>query len=117
MVKKIGTRISDLEARLKGPPRRVCPECGAENGGRSYFEHHNLDGTISYEPEPPCPGCAKLLPPGRIRKILICALHTYGLECSICGPPHPAIVERRRYLEQMRGDREPREESEIGREA
>ena len=98
MVKKISTRLSELEANLKGPPRRVCEICGKEGGGQIITERHDLDGNVHYSPHEPCSGCAKLAPPGVIRHILICSPHAHGLECPHCGPPHPAVVERKKHL-------------------
>jgi hypothetical protein len=100
VAKKIATRIAELEARLIEPPRRVCEECGAENGGSTIWETHTLDGKVLHKPHAPCPGCSKVRPAGAVRKIVICKPHAYGLECPTCGPPHPAIVERKKLLEE-----------------
>ena len=96
--KRIATRIRELEAKLKGAPRRACPECGAEDGGPVITERHTLDATRIYEPCEPCSGCAKLAPPGVIRRILICAPHSHALECPFCGPAPASVVERKKHL-------------------
>lgn len=72
MVKRIATRIADLEARILGPRRRLCPECGAADGGVVVTETRRRDGTVTYSPRPPCKGCDEIAAKaGRINHIII----------------------------------------------
>jgi hypothetical protein len=68
-------RLRRLEARRGlDRERRICPECGAQNGGPLIWETHHRDGNVTYNPREPCSGCDEIgseLYPGEIRRISI----------------------------------------------
>jgi hypothetical protein len=86
--KRMGTRLEAAESVLIGRRKIACPVCGKEDAVVPIvFEHHELDGSVRYGPEEPCPGCAEIefeRDPQRIFSLIICEPHVYGLSCRIC---------------------------------
>jgi hypothetical protein len=86
MVKKISTRLAELEERIKGPTRLRCKLCGRKGGSQIINETHNLDGSVTFDPTEPCSGCEAISASmGRVTRIVMCRSYTQDVECPVCG--------------------------------
>ena len=77
----INERLRRLEGRRGlDRERRICSECGAQDGGVIITETHHEDSSVTFYPHPPCSGCDELWPLGAIRRIVI---HMH--DCPVCS--------------------------------